>query len=449
MEAVMKPQDIDTRGVKRATRGSALVAAAVVSAVLSVSAAGYLTFLTHEYYLNYRSLHWTQALHLAEAGVEDALHELNFRYINNTPLTQLSFLPANGWVSLGMGSTYYKTASLTHGVNGSVTAGAFDVEITDPAGTFPLLPPWPDTFRIVATGTVTNHPHGPPVARRLKVICSERARFANAIFSDDTIDMNGNNIRTDSYDSDGGPYPSGAGTLGSVATNSTLIDVGNADIYGSAWTGPGGEVEIGKNGTVSGEIRDDMQIDLPPAQLPADFAPTIGADITNSTTLNAGSDYQVPSINLTGGTLTFQGAGTVRLYVTGNSKVAGTGAIRIASTLTHVEIYLGGPSANFAGNGIINDAASPPINFQIYGLPTLTSLAMSGNSQMSVVVYAPNAAASFSGGGSDSLDVSGSIVVGSLTINGHFAVHYDVSLLDSGEIIGYRAASWEEIPIGP
>jgi hypothetical protein len=74
------------------------------------------------------------------------------------------------------------------------------------------------------------------------------------------IDLKGNNISTDSYDSSNplestnGQYdPAKAGNRGDVATNLGITDslhVGNANIYGHTQTGAGGSVYIGPNGAI-------------------------------------------------------------------------------------------------------------------------------------------------------------------------------------------------------
>ena len=86
--------------------------------------------------------------------------------------------------------------------------------------------------------------------------------YMKAMVAKNKIDLNGNWVRTDSFDSSdttgtyntNGRYdPAKAKDGGDVATNSRLIDsldVWNADIYGHVSTGPGGTVVIGPNGAV-------------------------------------------------------------------------------------------------------------------------------------------------------------------------------------------------------
>jgi hypothetical protein len=309
------------------------------------------------------------------------------------------------------------------------------VQVINPTGLNPL---------IVAKGIVTNHPYGKPVARMVKCNAAERALFQWAIFSDGLIDLKGNNASTNSYDSSNPAYstngqydPNKALMNGSVGTNGTVINVGNADIMGDAATGPGGTVNIKNNGTVSGVIRDDTRVDLPPAELPTDFTGVSIPAINGTTTLTAG-DYVVPSINLSGQSQLYL-EGNVRIHVTGNVSVSGQGQINSSNT-SNVALYIGGPSASIGGNGIINSGT--PGQFQIYGLPSLTSISLGGNGALSATVYAPNAALTIVGNG----DISGSLAAKSVTLTGNASVHFDEALLQSGPKIGFRVRSWLEVP---
>jgi hypothetical protein len=106
-----------------------------------------------------------------------------------------------------------------------------------------------------------------------------------------TIDLKGNNVKTDSFDSENpmlsnnGLYdPSRVGDNGDVASNETIINsvnVGNANIFGHVATGPGGTVAWGSNGGVGshdwqngndglqpGWVTDDSNFTMPDTSLP-------------------------------------------------------------------------------------------------------------------------------------------------------------------------------------
>src|SRR5207245_10442230 len=123
--------------------------------------------------------------------------------------------------------------------------------------------------------------------------------FAVAMAAIGQINIKGNNITTDSYDSGNPNYrdpvtgeyplnqPSRTKAGGDVCTDSVLTDtlnIGNANIKGSVKTGPGvNTIEIGANGTVgdrtwveggslglqTGHSATDFNVLFPPVSLPS------------------------------------------------------------------------------------------------------------------------------------------------------------------------------------
>jgi len=79
------------------------------------------------------------------------------------------------------------------------------------------------------------------------------------------------------------------------------------------------------------------------------------------------------------------------------------------------------------------------------GLSTNTKLNLSGNSQFTGAIYAPNADFNLGGGGSEVYDFIGSSVTKSVTLNGHYNFHYDEQLEKSGPMRVLVVTSWNEI----
>lgn len=79
---------------------------------------------------------------------------------------------------------------------------------------------------------------------------------------------------------------------------------------------------------------------------------------------------------------------------------------------------------SISGNGIMNSGI--PEKLQIYGLPTCTSISMTGNGSTTGVVYAPSAGVNISGNAT----VYGAVVANVVTLNGssNAALHYDENL---------------------
>ena len=63
---------------------------------------------------------------------------------------------------------------------------------------------------------------------------------------------------------------------------------------------------------------------------------------------------------------------TATLYVTGSAKLSSL----VIQPGAVVKVYVGGPSADIAG---VNTSGNNPYCFQLWGLPTLTSAALTGN----------------------------------------------------------------------
>src|SRR5260370_12402781 len=80
-----------------------------------------------------------------------------------------------------------------------------------------------------------------------------------------------------------------------------------------------------------------------------------------------------------------------------------------------------------------------------YGVRSNTSITFKGNAAFAGTIYAPYAAITLTGGGTDTYDFVGSCIGKSITINGHFMFHFDEDLLTNGPSSGYVATHWTEI----
>jgi len=113
-----------------------------------------------------------------------------------------------------------------------------------------------------------------------------------------------------------------------------------------------------------------------------------------------------------------------------------------AGTNASLILYVGRPTGSgdtltLAGNGTLNSPGYAR-NLQIFGLPSLTSISLSGNLAWTACIYAPNAVATAGGGGNNTQDASGAIVVKSITLNGHWNFHYDESLKVNGPALNWN-----------
>ncbi len=430
--------------------GSALISSAISAAILSLLAAGTLSYMSNEFSLNFRAHHWNQSLHLAEAGVELGFAEINYQYFRDAD----GFRTDRGWTSLGGGS-YSRTVSNFN------NAGNLQITVTGVGSSYP---------QILGDATIPDAARGPSLTRAVRVRLAPSSSFPMGLVAKEEIDLNGNRIYTDSFDSSD-PSKSTGGAYdyakrqpnGDIATNGELVDqinIGNADIYGSVHTGPGGSVAIGPGGSVgttfvegdratttnaaetASWITHDFSTDIPDVTLPDGLASAFVVGTINTTTTLSSGDWQADAIQLNASkTLTIDG--TVRLYVTGDINITGSSAAIIIAPGGSLEIYAAG-SVSIAGGGVVNNTGAA-VNNRFYGLPSSTSWTIGGNGQWVGTVYAPQADLTLNGGGASG-DMSGGIVSASITLNGQVQFHYDESLRSDPEVVsGYIVVSWQSL----
>ena len=277
--------------------------------------------------------------------------------------------------------------------------------------------------------------------------------FQAAIIVKSNVTMIGNSLVVDSFDSSS-PLYSTAGQYdvlkrkanGNVATDSPVIDaisVGNGNIYGKVVTGPGtvqSAVVVGSQGAV-GDIgwnttnrgiepnywSGDFSVNIPDVAAPSASA-SLPAASNGVIYLNSGHYF----------TATDPGKqiyinGPVILWVT--SSYTANIAFNSNNTSASLALYVGatsgsGVSLSLSGSTNLNYPGYAR-NLQIYGLPSLISVNISGNAAFVGTIYAPEALVTGSGGGINFGGV-GAIVAQSMELTSHWSLHYDESLATNG-----------------
>ncbi len=411
-----------------------------------------------------RSQTWNQALVVAEAGVDEALAQLN------SGISDGNFATSPWWKNAGGGYFTNRISPMQfkdcyYAVSIFAPSGSTNPVITSigyvPA---PISKTW--LFRKVSVQTKTR----PTFPVKAPMIVKQ------------SFNSNGNNVNTDSFDSTLGPYnPATAGNNGdvvSLSTNASSVTVGNGKINGTVHTPLGGTygttsdktATIGANGKVgdtawvngstpgfeTGHFKDDFTLsDFPDATLPnppAWYTPIGGTDpqgYTYTYALGSLGSYQVVG-DFNSGSVYVQYPNTV-LYVTGNLSISGTKQGNKTSPAIHIApgasltIYVGGASTTIAGNGVVNDSKLAS-NFQYYGLPNNTSISITGNGAFYGTIYAPQAAFTLKGSGNNSTDdFTGASITKTTTMTGNFNFHYDTSLSMLTTLGGYDVTSWTEL----
>jgi hypothetical protein len=459
--------------------GSVLLVTLLLSIIMGVTLGGYLIMAMTQNRSVVRSQTWNSAIALTEAGIEDGLQEIN-KYAG-------TFVLLTNWISTASSDNWSLVDSNVFYVRRYMGEDYYDVYITN---SNPMAPTvyasgttlWHYNYAsaasqsmFAAVGTSPTATGLTNVTRGVVVATKVDALFNVAMAALQTIDFNGKNVATDSFDSadplysTNGLYPYGnvnkTKANGDVVTDDTItnsLSVGNATIKGLVKTGPNGTVAIGPNGSVgdrawveggssgieTGHFSDDMNVLFPSVTLPTTtWLPVVQAP--GGTKVNGdsydyiiltGGDYSLPGLT---GSLYIGSNVTVRIKCTGDVKLTGSSdQIHIASGGS-VIFYMASGSFSLGGNGLVNENGNAA-SFYYFGLPSNTSVGFNGNANFVGAVYAPQAAFSLGGGGNNTYDFIGASVSKSVRMNGHFNFHYDENLARNGFGRGYIPTNWKE-----
>jgi hypothetical protein len=456
----------------------------VISAILvGLILATYLTLVGSQNQMTMRSQAWNRSMAVIEAGIEEALAHLN-KNATFDPSSGTLFwnLWADGWSLTSSG--WRKTGYLEEDYY-VVTISFFTFPGTAPTISSEGYVRQSGTFSRVGTAGPMLAQVNETTARtyvKRSVLCTttNRPMFTKALVAKHTIDLNGNNVRTDSFNSQIPGQHDGNGRYavaiardhGDIATNQGItnsgqatITVGNANVFGRASTGPNlanpgvGAVTTGPNGKVGdfawhsstskgikpGWSTDDMNMEFPDVVPPFSAGLAAGSSVTwtngkvYGTVFDGGNDYVVTSMS---GKVLVRGSGVARVRCNGNFTMSGQDELRIAPGARLI-LFMNGASAKLTGNGIEN--AGVCTNFYLLGTPLNTSITLGGNDEFTGVIYAPNAAMTGNGGGNDTMDFSGSATIKNFTFNGHYNFHYDEALPKISMYRGWVITSWNEL----
>lgn len=418
---------------RRSQKGSMLLITLGFVVLCGMTLASYYMLAQQEHRTVIRSQSWNSSLGLAEAGVDEALAQINASPAN---------FSANGWGSNG---TNYGPVART------LSGGSYSVYITP--GSSPV---------IYSTGYASVPDTSQTVSRRVKVIVTSQqvSPFTVALGAVTNINMNGNSLLTDSYNSTtntlstNGQYdPNKTSTNGSVASMQGILNIGNQTIDGNVYLGPNASFQSKPNGTVTGTINYDYNVQFPPATLP-----TVDNNGNTITWLNAPGNSTTHDFTTSGnywvndtGTIIVEPGVSVTLQVTAQTFNPSSITLKGGITNSGSIIMYDNPSSpggtiTLNGNASGGATGNRPANFIIFGLDNLSSITFSGTSDFVGAIYAPKVSLTMNGGG-HGYNISGSCIVGQATDNGHYYIHYDESLANwaSGPNRGYIATSWQEL----
>jgi hypothetical protein len=440
--------------------------------VIGIALVSYLTLVANQSRTTYHSQSWTASIPVLEAGIEEALTQLN--YNNGEGLNNAA---AHNWTA--MNGVYFKSR-----VVDTNDGSYYEVTIDPNAAATPVIfsqgyvPAPGNTGSPMGGGgafgmilaTVSGQSRPAMISRKVRVdtLLERSGGGKGGINSKGKITFSGGGS-LDSFDSSDPQYSTSSGQYdpakrkanGIALSNSSMVDaihVDTAHIFGSVTTGPAGTVTVnsgavgdstwnaGHSGIQSGHQTSDANVQFDDVAAPFVWgsSPTPSAGSVGGTNYNyvvngaANTKWNIGSINVGGGKSMIITGGDVTLYVNGNFTTSGSGFVYVAPGAS-LKLYVSG-TFTVSGTGIMN-GTSLASKLNIYGLGTAASnWAYSGSSTFIGTVYSPYDNFTFSG----SAGACGSFSANTVTISGGAAVHYDESL--GGTVDPqYIVSSWNEI----
>ena len=450
---------------KNAVAGSVLLVTLATCVILGVLMGSYLSMIKSQHFSVARGQAWNNALVVAEAGVEEAMAQLNDTNLVKLGIETAQGFNANKWLPPDAShSGYWKTNILTDGVR---TNGYYDVTIITANPANPL---------IISTGYVSGPISSPVLKRTVKVLAQpiSKSTPSGGMMVTDTVDFKGFGISTDSFQSTnltlfpGGLYNStnalDHGDVGTTSRQTNAMNLANGKVKGSVHTGPYANAQIGAGGVVgdkayvesgnnAGKIEANHQLhdamqSYPDATLP-DTGLLVwqtavpGSNVINGVTykysLTDARPWKIANLD---GSVYVSKPG-VKLWVQTAFNFPNSGQVMIPAG-NSLSMYVTAGNASIGGNGVINQAGVSS-SFQYYGQPANTNLTLSANAAFVGLIYAPQAVFTLGGGGNNTYDFIGASITKAAKMNGHFNFHFDEASNTYLQLFGYSAISWDEL----
>jgi hypothetical protein len=404
-----------TRSSKR-NGGNVLTLCLVVTGFAGMTLLACLELGANNRRLAARSQSWNAALPVAEAGLEEALAQLNFMLGAN--------LDANHWARHGQ--QYTKTRALGN--------DAYFTALIDASGS---------SFQLWSTGFV----RAPLTGSWLSRTVGGTAGRTNVIFTEAIIASKhvrcGKGTLIDSFDSTDpnhsthGAYdPAKRKDNAEVAATSSkknAVKVEKTKVYGLASTAPRGSVEFKDHGAVGdlawinggneggqpGRIASEFTYDFPEIRAPwtgGAPAPTAGkiSGVDYQYILDHGN-YQIDGKVELKKPMLVRGIAT--LYVTDDFKAEKDILIENNARLT---LFMGGKRFEVADKNVVAGGGDAT-QFQYYGLPSNKEVRIKKDGSMLGIIYAPRAKIKIEG----RQDFTGSVVGKCVHLKHDGQFHYD------------------------
>jgi hypothetical protein len=413
---------------KRTTKGGHTLLVVMLFCGILVAALGtYLALTSSENVIVRRSLSWNAALPLAESGIEEAMSHMAKNSTNYT---------ADNWTRLGTNNVYLK--SRTNGLD------YYTVKLSG-------------TPNSISTITCTGNVHflNNQYISRVVQVTSRGMVFPPTMGLVAKGFNLGGGTFVDSYNSTNPLYSVNGQYSAALASDKAFMGnpvggisiAGSSAIRGYVAAAPGSMVSIAgaasvgdfnwlNKGGQSGHATNGFYVAIPDVSLPFKIGwdpSTNQVAGTNYTYFLGGGNYIATNLNAAGASTT--------MYVDGPNMLYVPGAISLQSitfstnSSTRLDLYIGSDvSFSPALYG-----TTPP-KFVVWGLPTCTSMDMTGGTFFTGVIYAPEANLKCSGNS----QFFGAITCNSLRTVGSFKFHHDLAV--GGDVPpALSMLSWSEL----
>lgn len=414
--------------VNQKERGSVLVTALAISAVMGVVIASFLTLTSTRNATTMRSQMWNSAIPVLESGIEEALAHI---HADADP-------QANGWTKADLNgkTVYQKRRDLAAHVGYSLMT--ISNTIIGPVIYSQAFVPAP-----LGRGNIT---------RQVRVTTAASGPFPYGLLAQRNVKFNGGVYFVKSFDSEDPLYSANGlfdpskskanARVMSMLGQPDALNIGNSLVFGKVGTGAGGTVAIGPGGAVGdnpwiqdpknagkiqpGHITDDVNVYIPDNKLPPGrYLPPMANVLvggTNYAFALTGGEYYVDRISLSGKTWMYV-SGNCTLHVSGTLAVSGNASVYIAPN-SSLKLYVDG-TCSLGGGGIINSTGMAK-NLSIVGTPTCRSVSYNGGADFIGIINAPQADVAFGGGAT----IIGAVVGDTITLGGSGYFIYDEALAE-------------------
>ena len=417
-------------------RGSLLITAMLLAAIIGISLVSYLSLGRTTLKLSHRTFFANDAANLAEAGLEQAIYSFNLMGGGAAPATAWS-----GWTISGTNAM--RTLTPFNRDQNAIGTVKIYVKGYDNSDAAPY---------VISQATITPFDGGAPIVRVLQL----RLQKNNAAAANGLVALNGLTFTSDSFadsfnsnpsNSPAGPWLSYSSIIARSSTAAAVL---------------AGSVSI-ESGRVFGDLRLGSGVVAPPtsyytgtlttnysATFPLPTYPTAGS-VSQSYNIGSSIPGTLPRFgdlpasdgryyyfcnNTTIGAVTISAARNVTIVGTNTGLSSGL-VLPISGTCF---IYMDGPLTLSGGNDITNAAWAGAL--RVYS-STSSNSSIGNKSEFIGCFHAPSSALTITGANSDGL-VVGSFIAQTITAANGKDFHYDEALGPTTLTAAWRVTSWQQ-----